>query len=83
MSTKAVLIAYLVVVVAATFLVFAPVVPQNIALAPHCPAMGACPLFVVLQHAYVSLTYHEFGFGGVLSLPGGSYSFHWSQWRYV
>ena len=83
MNAKTILIAYLVVVAIGTFLVFAPVVPQNIVLGPRCANGAPCPLFVILQHASVSPTYYAFGFGGVLTYPSWTYSFHWSQWRYV
>lgn len=86
MSIKTILILYLIALSVGTFVIFVPVVPKNIILAPRCTQEGyqtACPLFLVVQHASVSLTYDAFGFGGVLALPSWSYSFHWTQWRYL
>ena len=81
MKAGTVLILCLVVVVVGVFVVFVPVVPQSIVLAPRCNSIS-CPLYMVQQRALVSLSYFAFRFGAVLTVPGLAYSFHWTQWRY-
>lgn len=84
-KSKAELTLGMVILVDVVSVIFLPIVPREVILAPRCVGLEGetyCPMYLVLQHADVSPSYCLFGFDGVLALPGWSYSFDWTQWRY-
>jgi hypothetical protein len=86
MKKKAKLALGLMILVVVASVIFLPLVPKDIILAPRCVGLAGenyCPMFRVEQHAFVSPSYYLVGFGGVLAVPSWSYSFHWTQWLYL